>query len=98
MRGGEGQESLPRAPHFPLPHTSPSPPIPMPHLSLAAAFTQVNEIAEYCAANASAIDRQGAFPVREFDRLAAAGLLSVPLLPEFGGLGLGIDASLMHET
>ena len=29
--------------------------------------------------------------------IAAAGLLAAPLLLEFGGLGLGIDASLTHE-
>lgn len=66
-------------------------------LSLAESFVHVAEIADYCAANAAVIDRHGAFPVREFDRIAAAGLLAVPLLPEFGGLGLGIDASLTHE-
>jgi alkylation response protein AidB-like acyl-CoA dehydrogenase len=66
-------------------------------LSLAESLNLAAEIADYCAANAAAIDRTGAFPVREFEQIAAAGLLAVPLLPEFGGLGLGIDASLTHE-
>jgi len=47
--------------------------------------------------NAAAIDMHGAFPVQEFEQIAKAGLLAVPLMPEFGGLGLGIDASLTHE-
>lgn len=65
--------------------------------SLAECLACGDEIADYCAANASAIDHNGAFPVQEFGRLAQAGLLAVPLLPEWGGLGLGIDASLTHE-
>lgn len=68
------------------------------YLALEECFTYATEIADYCAANAAKIDCHGAFPVREFDRIAAAGLLAAPLLPEYGGLGLGIDASLMHET
>jgi alkylation response protein AidB-like acyl-CoA dehydrogenase len=68
------------------------------YLALEECFTYATEIADYCAANAAKIDCHGAFPVREFDRIAAAGLLAVPLLPEYGGLGLGIDASLMYET
>lgn len=54
-------------------------------------------IADFCAANAAAIDYHGAFPVQEFQRLAAAGLLAAPLKPEWGGVGLGIDASITHE-
>ncbi|MFM2304911.1 MAG: hypothetical protein RLZZ135_2323, partial [Cyanobacteriota bacterium] len=69
----------------------------MTSLSLAESFARVGEIADYCAANAASIDRTGTFPVREFEQIAAAGLLAVPLLPEYGGLGLGIDASLTHE-
>jgi alkylation response protein AidB-like acyl-CoA dehydrogenase len=52
------------------------------------------EIAEFCASNAAAVDRPGAFPVQEFQLLAAAGLLTAPLRRELGGLGLGIDAEL----
>jgi alkylation response protein AidB-like acyl-CoA dehydrogenase len=68
------------------------------YLALEECFTYATEIADYCAVNAAKIDCHGAFPVREFERIAAARLLAVPLLPEYGGLGLGIDASLMHET
>ena len=39
--------------------------------------------------NAAAIDREGAFPVAEFEWLRAAGLLAAPLPREFGGWGLG---------
>lgn len=67
-------------------------------LALAECFASAAEIADYCAANAAAIDCHGAFPVNEFERIAGAGLLAVPLMPELGGLGLGIDASLTHET
>ena len=68
------------------------------YLALAECFAYATEIAEYCAANAATIDCHGSFPDREFERIAAAGLLAVPLMPELGGLGLGIDASLTHET
>lgn len=67
-------------------------------LALADCLTAAAEIAEYCAANAAAIDCHGAFPVAEFERIATAGLLAVPLVAASGGIGLGIDASLMHET
>ena len=65
--------------------------------SLTECLACGDEIADYCAANASAIDHNGAFPIQEFGRLAQAGLLTAPLMPEWGGLGLGIDASLTHE-
>jgi alkylation response protein AidB-like acyl-CoA dehydrogenase len=67
------------------------------YLSLSECLARVDEIADYCAINAAAIDIEGAFPVQEFERIAKAGLLGVPLMPEFGGLGLGIDASLSYE-
>jgi alkylation response protein AidB-like acyl-CoA dehydrogenase len=60
-------------------------------------FAKSAEIAQYCSTYAGAIDEQGAFPVREFEMIAEAGLLAVPLLPQWGGLGLGIDSSLMYE-
>jgi alkylation response protein AidB-like acyl-CoA dehydrogenase len=72
--------------------------IPVPlRSSLAECFDSADRIAAYAAANAATIDRHGAFPVHEFQQIAAAGLLTVPLSLEFGGLGLGIDASLTHE-
>ncbi len=67
------------------------------HLSLKQCLAHATEIAEYCAINAATIDVHGALPVQEFQRIAKAGLLAVPLMPEFGGLGLGIDASITHE-
>lgn len=65
--------------------------------SLEACFASAAKIADYCAENATSIDHNGAFPVEEFKRIAQAGLLSAPLMPAFGGLGLGIDASVTHE-
>ena len=65
---------------------------------LKKAFTSAAEIAQYCANHASSIDRHGAFPVEEFKLIAEAGLLMVPLMPQWGGLGLGVNASLMNEV
>ncbi len=47
------------------------------------------EVADACAIGAGAIDRDGAFPVEEFDRLHRAGLLAAPLRVDRGGAGLG---------
>jgi alkylation response protein AidB-like acyl-CoA dehydrogenase len=55
------------------------------------------DIVSYCSANASKIDRNGAFPVKEFELIANAGLLAAPLNRSLGGLGLGIDASNISE-
>lgn len=66
--------------------------------SIAEVLARASEIADYCAANAAAIDRNGAFPVQEFELMTQAGLLAVALQPELGGLGLGIDSSLTWET
>lgn len=66
-------------------------------LSVAEVLVRAAEIADYCAANATAIDRNGAFPVKEFELIASAGLLAAPLQPELGGLGLGIDAGVTYE-
>ena len=55
------------------------------------------EIADYCAANAAAVDRNGAFPVKEFELIAETGMLAAPLQPELGGLGLGIDAGVTYQ-
>lgn len=59
---------------------------------MADILVRGDEVADFCAANASAIDHNGAFPVAEFKLIAQAGLLAAPLKPELGGLGLGIDA------
>jgi len=67
------------------------------HSSLDECFAYATEIADYCAANAAAIDHNGAFPIQEFKQIAGSGLLAAPLMPEFGGLGLGFDASFTHE-
>jgi alkylation response protein AidB-like acyl-CoA dehydrogenase len=66
-------------------------------LSLPEALVRATEIADFCAANAVAIDRNGAFPIQEFERIAKAELLSVPLQSELGGLGLGINAEVTRE-
>lgn len=65
-------------------------------LSLPECLERAEEIAKFCAENAAAIDVHGSFPVREFERIAKMGLLAVPLMPEWEGLGLGIDASLTY--
>nr|WP_256379395.1 acyl-CoA dehydrogenase family protein [Brasilonema sennae] len=55
-------------------------------------------MADYCAANAAAIDNNGAFPESEFKRIAKAGLLAAPLQRELGGWGAGIDANVTYES
>ncbi|MDF5712036.1 MAG: acyl-CoA/acyl-ACP dehydrogenase [Nostoc sp. S4] len=54
-------------------------------------------MADYCAANATNIDINGAFPEREFELIAEAGLLAAPLGQELGGWGAGIDANVTYE-
>lgn len=66
-------------------------------LAIAEVLTRAAEISEYCAANAAAIDQNGAFPVKEFELMAEASLLAAPLQPKLGGLGLGIDAGVTNE-
>ena len=61
-------------------------------------MVRATEIADFCAANAAAVDYNGAFPVKEFELIAQAGLLAAPLQPELGGVGLGLDASAPGET
>ncbi len=56
---------------------------------LAAAI----EIANYAAQRAASVDCIGGFPAEEFKQLAEAGLLTAPLHPEYGGLGLGFQSS-----
>ncbi len=58
---------------------------------------QIAKTIEFCTHNAAAIDCHGAFPVQEFELIARAGLLSAPLATNLGGLGLGIDASSIHQ-
>lgn len=67
------------------------------NLSVAEALVRASEIAEFCATNATAIDYNGAFPVKEFELIAEAGLLAAPLQPELGGLGLGINADVTWQ-
>lgn len=64
---------------------------------IAQILEQAAAIAEYSAAHAAEIDHNGAFPVEEFQLIAQAGLLSAPLQREWGGLGLGIDASTTRQ-
>jgi alkylation response protein AidB-like acyl-CoA dehydrogenase len=58
---------------------------------------RIKPVTDFCAANAAQIDRNGAFPVQEFELIAQAGLLTAPLARTWGGLGLGIDASSISE-
>ncbi|PSB03276.1 acyl-CoA dehydrogenase family protein [Merismopedia glauca] len=66
-------------------------------LSVAQTLLKAKEIADFCTANAAATEAKGTFPVPEFELIAQSGLLAVPLLPKWGGLGLGIDANLTYE-
>lgn len=68
-----------------------------PSLPLSELIDRASEIADFCAANAAAIDRNGAFPVQEFERIAQSGLLAAPLQPHLGGVGLGVDAASFYE-
>jgi alkylation response protein AidB-like acyl-CoA dehydrogenase len=54
-----------------------------------AFWTSVDGIVEFCRSNAGKIDHEGMFPVDEFDRIAAAGLLGAPAGRQHGGLGFG---------
>lgn len=78
-------------------HVSPRSIDELSELSISNILDRGAEIADFCAANASAIDQNGAFPVEEFKLIAKAGLLAAPLKPELGGLGLGIDAAVTSE-
>ncbi len=60
-------------------------------------LTSAAEIADYCALSASSVDCNGAFPKTEFEKIASAGLLAIPLSRELGGWGAGIDAKVTHE-
>jgi alkylation response protein AidB-like acyl-CoA dehydrogenase len=65
--------------------------------AISQVLEQAAAIANYSAAHASEIDHNGAFPAREFQLIAEAGLLSAPLQREWGGLGLGIDANVTGQ-
>ena len=58
---------------------------------VTAALRRAKGVADFAAGNAAAIDRDGAFPVDEFQAIAAAGLLTAPLSRAQGGLGLGTE-------
>lgn len=58
---------------------------------------RVARLSDYCAINAAAVDRVGAFPVQEFEMIRDLGLLATPLRPDLGGLGLGIDSAVTYE-
>lgn len=66
-------------------------------LALISTLASAEAIADYCAVNAAKIDYNGAFPVAEFELIAASDLLAAPLRQELGGLGLGIEAKVTHE-
>lgn len=66
-------------------------------LLIADCLAQATAIAAFCTANAATIDHCGAFPAKEFELIAEAGLLAAPLKPELGGCGLGIDAAVTCE-
>ncbi|MEN9517721.1 MAG: hypothetical protein RLZZ381_309 [Cyanobacteriota bacterium] len=60
-------------------------------MSIEAIAKETKKIADFAARNASTLDRQGIFPVEEFQQIAAAGLLAAPLSRRLGGLGLGFE-------
>jgi alkylation response protein AidB-like acyl-CoA dehydrogenase len=64
---------------------------------LEKTFAIAAKIAKSCATHAPKIDHHGAFPIEEFKLIANAGLLATPLMPQWGGLGLGFDSSLTYE-
>ena len=65
--------------------------------SLDAIVEEAHQIAEFAAANADSLDKQGIFPVEEFRQIAAAGLLTAPLSRDLGGLGLGFETGHTEE-
>ncbi len=62
-------------------------------VELTDLLDRIIPVTDFCAGNAATIDRSGAFPIREFELIAEAGLLTAPLARTWGGLGLGIDGS-----
>jgi alkylation response protein AidB-like acyl-CoA dehydrogenase len=66
-------------------------------LELTELIEQMADVISFCSANASAIDRNGDFPAKEFNLIASLGLLTAPLSRSLGGLGLGIDTNIIYE-
>jgi alkylation response protein AidB-like acyl-CoA dehydrogenase len=83
--------------HLPAQLVSPCSELERPLLDLDDLLQQTVEIANFCSQNAAQIDRHGAYPARELESIASAGLLVAPLAPNFGGLGLGIETSSILE-
>jgi alkylation response protein AidB-like acyl-CoA dehydrogenase len=69
----------------------------MSQFELIELIERTASVTDFCRVNASAIDRHDAFPQKEFELIAKAGLLTAPLDYAIGGLGLGIDTGSMHE-
>lgn len=65
--------------------------------TIREALRRGQEVADFCASNAAAIDQNGAFPVQEFKRIAQAELLAIPLHTDLGGLGFGIESAVTYE-
>ncbi len=55
-----------------------------------------SEAANRIAGWAAGVDKKGAFPVRAFEALADAGLMTAPLPSAFGGDGLGTEPGTLH--
>jgi alkylation response protein AidB-like acyl-CoA dehydrogenase len=83
--------------HLPAQLVSLSPQLEPPKITLQELLQQTVEIAEACCQNAAAIDRHGVYPEREFESIASTGLLTAPLAPNLGGLGLGIETNSIDE-
>ncbi len=66
-------------------------------VELTDLIDRITPITDFCAENAATVDRSGSFPVREFELIAEAGLLTAPLARTWGGLGLGIDGSSISK-
>jgi len=64
-----------------------------------ALLAEAERLAAGFAARAERHDREGSFPVENFDELRAAGILALPLPPELGGRGLTLyDFCLVQEA
>ena len=60
-------------------------------MTISETLARAAQVADCCAANADAVDQDGAFPAQEFRWLAEAGLLAAALRPDLGGPGLGVS-------
>ncbi|MEC4985740.1 MAG: acyl-CoA dehydrogenase family protein [Oscillatoria sp. PMC 1068.18] len=77
-----------------------SPPLatsPTCDFTVAEAVSRAKQIADFAENNAPKWDKTGEFPVEEFEKIAAAGLLKIPLSRELGGLGLGFATGNTYE-